>query len=366
MDRPIIILGGGLWGSLLAYRLNQQIPEQKFILYEKEMNLGGNHTWSFFGSDIEEQTYQWIKPFIKKSWEQYKVAFPQYQRSIMNSYHSLTSELLHKVVKSTVTSERLCLGQELSLHEARKLGSFVIDARGISSKVQCGYQKFLGLKVRTRNPHGLNFPLIMDATVEQLEGFRFFYYLPWSEGTLLVEDTRYSIMPDIHVDKFRLAIIKEIEKRGWEIAEILEEERGSLPIPLRPLAADDNEGIISLAGIFNDTTGYSLPLAVKLINELMTLEKLDEQSVRETVNKFRVEFSGQRTFYRLLNQLLFKAAAPDKSYRMLEFFYRHDDVLIKRFYAGELSHWDKVRFFMGRPPVSVSDAIGSFLKKELV
>jgi lycopene beta-cyclase len=58
-----------------------------------------------------------------------------------------------------------------------------------------------------------------------------------------------------------------------------------------------------------------------------------------------------RSFYRLLNRLLFDAASPPARYRVLEHFYPLPMGIIARFYAGRLSPWDKLRILSGRPPV---------------
>ena len=59
----------------------------------------------------------------------------------------------------------------------------------------CGFQKFLGLELEFEAAARARAPLLMDATVPQLGGFRFFYVLPLSPTRLLVEDTRFSLDP---------------------------------------------------------------------------------------------------------------------------------------------------------------------------
>jgi lycopene beta-cyclase len=49
--------------------------------------------------------------------------------------------------------------------------------------------------------------------------------------------------------------------------------------------------------------------------------------------------------------MLFRAAAPRLRYRVLEHFYRLDEELIGRFYAGRSTLFDKARILSGRPPV---------------
>src|SRR5690606_41823207 len=79
--------------------------------------------------------------------------------------------------------------------------SGVIDARGPGDVVALGpgWQKSVGREYRFAQPHGLDGPIIMDATVDQAEGYRFVYCLPFSETRILVEDTYYSLPPALDV-----------------------------------------------------------------------------------------------------------------------------------------------------------------------
>ena len=49
---PLIIVGGGLAGCLAALCLAQRRPDIPLLLLESGASFGGNHTWSFFDSDV--------------------------------------------------------------------------------------------------------------------------------------------------------------------------------------------------------------------------------------------------------------------------------------------------------------------------
>ena len=66
------------------------------------------------------------------------------------------------------------------------------------------------------------------------------------------------------------------------------------------------------------------------------------------------EQEEQARFGYLLNELLFKATAPEKRFGVFEHFYEHPDELILRFYGLELTAADKRRMFLRRPPPGVS------------
>src|SRR5690606_18956853 len=90
----------------------------------------------------------------------------------------------------------------------------------------------LGRQYRLQRPHGLSRPMVMDATVDQAEGFRFVYCLPFSERQLLVEDTYYSLSPDLDRASLGGRIEAYLAAKGWKPEEMEREETGILPIAL--------------------------------------------------------------------------------------------------------------------------------------
>lgn len=355
MDRPIVILGGGLWGGLFAYRMSLLHPDKKFLILEAGTRFGGNHTWSFHHADVNEDQLQWLSPFIKRSWPGYTVHFPEHSRHIEGNYYSISSDQFHSLLIKRI-SESSKLNTICSIEEAKKLGAFVIDARGIFEEGKAGYQKFVGLEVELEDVHDLGFPILMDAKVSQKDGYRFLYYLPFSKNTLLVEDTRYSTNSNLDVEDFENEIVSEIHKRGWKIKSVLRKERGVLPIPLTKIRPRNEERVISLAGILHDTTGYSLPDAVRLIDLLMKTN-LSESSIHTSVDEYRKTREKDRGFFRTLNLLMFEAAKDHERFRVFQHFYRLPESMIARFYQGKLTSFDRARIFMGKPPVPVVSAL---------
>ena len=53
-DFDLILIGGGLAASLIAWRLALDRPGKRVAVVEREDRLGGRHTWSFFDSDLDE------------------------------------------------------------------------------------------------------------------------------------------------------------------------------------------------------------------------------------------------------------------------------------------------------------------------
>lgn len=356
MTRKIIIVGGGLWGGLLGWYLQHRKPETDFVIYEKGQTLGGNHTWSFHEPDVGNEGMSMLRPFIRKSWDRYDVNFPDLTRTIEIPYHSISSELFDKSLREFIPPEKIKLNTSITIEEAQKLGDIVFDCRGIQVDGNCGYQKFFGVELRLKHPHNLTHPVLMEARVPQIDGFRFIYLLPYDERTLLIEDTRYSSGPELDSKEMKKLILNFTEVKGWEIDEMIREEVGVLPIPFTIPAPKALGNVIDFSGIFHDTTGYSLPDAVKLIDKITTSD-FSQEELLEKVETYRFQRTSNRSFFCFLNNMMFFASEDQERYKTLEFFYRGRKQLIEKFYAGEMSSWDKITFFIGKPPVNITKAI---------
>jgi lycopene beta-cyclase len=371
--RPSLLLaGGGLANGLIAYRMAQLRPEISVQIVEAGNSLGGRHTWSFFDTDLGS-TGDWLNVFVAKSWSDYEVRFPDRRRRIANGYRSISSQQFHDVLTAAL-GERIVLNAPIEtlgpdwvcLTDGRRLSAdLVIDGRGPAAAPDLilGYQKFLGQTVRLAAEHGLDAPVIMDATVEQADGYRFIYVLPWDARTLLIEDTRYTDGPDFARDDLRAGIGDYARIRGWSIEAVLGEEEGVLPVALGGdieahwRRAEERTLSGLRAALFHPSTGYSLPDAAALADAICGLRVIDAPSVARLVRERSVRLWHERAFFRLLNRMLFRAARPGERYRVLERFYGLPEPLIARFYAAKLTGLDKVRILSGKPPVPIAAAL---------
>lgn len=370
----LIIAGGGLSGCLAALGLKKLRPEVPLLLLEAGSSFGGNHTWSFFDADVAADARWLIDPLIGARWPAYDIRFPRRSRTLHTAYNSVTSDRLDEVMRKslrsdqyrlecpvdTITPDRVILSTGETL-----LASSILDARGPGrfAGLELGWQKFLGREYRFDRPHGLERPIVMDAMVDQTDGYRFVYCLPFSTIEMLVEDTYYSLSPTLDADALGSRIETYVSAQGWEPAELVREEKGVLPVAtggsVEGLWKDD-PGVPRIGlrgGFFHPTTGYSLPDAVRIALLVARQSDLAGPALHQLLHDKATKLWRERRFYRLLNRMLFHAAAPDQRYRVLEHFYRLDAGLIARFYAGRSGVADKLRILSGRPPVPVGKAL---------
>lgn len=374
-DPKLVIAGGGLAGCLAALAVKRQRPEVSLLLLEQGHTFGGNHIWSFFDTDVDESNHALVAPLVASEWSAYDVAFPARQRTIATGYNSIRSETLDARVREQLKPSEFRLRASVTavdhsgvtLADGERIAAdIVIDGRGMADlgALDLAWQKFIGRVYQMEAPHGLSRPIVMDATVTQIDGYRFVYCLPFSDTRLLVEDTYYSCGPELD----RAAIVDRIDdylvSKGWRAASGESEEAGVLPITLGgdfeafwpsrdcPVARIGLRG-----GFFHPTTGYSFPDAVRIASLIAANLDLSGAALASLLRAEALRLWRTRGFYRLLNRMLFRAAQPHLRYRVLEHFYRLDGDVIARFYAGHSTMADKLRILSGRPPVSLWRAL---------
>jgi lycopene beta-cyclase len=348
------LVGGGLQNGLIALALRAYQPDARVVVFERGAAPGGNHTWCF-----HDEVPAWVEPLVTVRWSGYDVAFPAYRRELAAAYACVTSERLAEVVTATceaqVHTTALTIGTDHVLVRERSglvrevRARTVIDARGPDRAHMdaCGWQKFLGQELALAAPHGLGRPMLMDATIEQRDGFRFMYVLPLAADRVLVEDTYFSDGIELDQAAARSAIAEYVAARGWTISAVEREETGILPLSLRGATVRAGAPLVAGygGGWFHPVTGYSFPIAARLADAIARGEDLAKLA---TGHAKQVEFAQR------LNRMLFRWFAPDQRYRVLERFYRLPEATVQRFYALELTALDRARILFGRPPRGLS------------
>ncbi len=347
----LVLVGGGLANGLLAWRLVMTRPDVSFVLLEAGSTLGGNHTWSFHGTDVTKAQLEWLWVLCSKSWPSHDVVFSGEPRRIGGGYHSIKSEDFHWKLMEQLKDRVRLRSQVIDVRATRVTlasgevieAKAVIDGRGFSAAPTwpCGFQKFLGLDLELEAPHTLEVPLLMDGRVEQHDAFRFVYLLPWDERRVLVEDTSYSDDARLDLPVLRERISKYLAERGLRVARIHREEAASLPIPLSGEAPAFDRPVIGVAaGLFHATTGYSLPMAVDVAEAIPRLTDLGAPAITAWLQQHTRRHWRQHRFFRLLNRMLFRGAVPSQRVKIFDSFYGHDEATIARFYAGTLTMGD--------------------------
>jgi lycopene beta-cyclase len=376
-DFDCVLVGGGLQNALVALALLGE-GSRRVALVERRRALGGNHTWCFHAADVAPQARALVEPLVVTRWDAYRVLFPDFERRVPSAYAAISSDRLHEVVCRAFrrhAGARLLLGRAVrAVREGaveldggeRLQAPLIVDARGperfgAGQTTAGAYQKFVGLELELGDDAPISEPLLMDARVQQLDGFRFVYVLPFARRRVLIEDTYFSDGPVLDVGAVSERVLAYAAAHGFAATNVLRRESGVLPLPIREPLLDDASGVVQAGyqgGWFHPTTGYSLPVALRLATTLAAHPPGAE--LRRALGTLRREHARQLRFAVLLNRLLFCGFEPDQRWNVLARFYGLPESTIDRFYALTTTAADRARILCGRPPPGLS--LLSFLR----
>lgn len=375
----MVLVGGGLQNGLIALAALRAQPRLRVCLVEREPAIGGNHTWCFHAGDIPPALAGVVASITTHRWDGYDVRFPDRARGIDEPYAGTCSPALAEAVRDEFArasgrAELRCgvaartVGPthvELDTGEALT-AELVVDARGPevyddegaaagARPPTAGYQKFVGVELELARPHELARPLLMDATVPQRGGFRFFYVLPLARDLVLVEDTTLSRDPELEVERGVRDCLAFAAARDLRIERVVRTERGVLAMPwtsrgVAPPSAPLRAGY--QGGWFHPATGYSFPVAARLA--AFIARRPPAAVIGPELRALWRRHMRQLRFAHRLNWLLFHWFAERDAWRVFARFYRLPVASIRRFYALETNAADRARILLGRPPRGLS------------
>ncbi len=281
----LAIVGGGLAGGLIALALRKHRPRHADLrLIEASPQIGGNHLWSFFASDVAAADRWLVAPLISHGWTRYDVAFPG------SCAHAAIALLFDRVqpfrargARAHCPSAPLMLGRKVLAASSNAVvladgdrveAKGVIDCRGAGdlAMLELGWQKFLGRELRARRCRTISTrPMVMDATVEQIDGYRFVYCLPFARDA----DVRRGHLLQRHA-RYRRRGARRADRRLCRRAGLAgrQASRARKRACCRSRSAGDFEAYWQSggskvakagmrAGLFHPLTSYSLPDAVR-------------------------------------------------------------------------------------------------------
>jgi lycopene beta-cyclase len=369
-----IIVGGGLQGCLVAHAIAHHQPQADVLLIERSSTLCGNHTWSLHQSDVPQSAHDWFDPLITFRWPGYVVKFPSEVQRVKIGYATITSESLREATEKLAAGRTPQSGGSLSVHCGAacqilsptlvQLGTeqidaaVVIDCRGRAASQRppqgSGYQSFIGHEYETGGVWPEAEPTVMDVFADQSSGFEFLYELPFGNGRVLLEYTRFSEEAGVDPSRAEAAIRARLAAAGLGGRTPVRTETGCLPMPYT--VASGSEPVAVAGGYatcwFHAATGYSMPLALRFA-ELTAVAS--PGSVRQAVTEAVSRESARRSFTRFLNRMLFCLVKPSDRWKIFRRFYRVlSEDQIARFYAHRFTAWDALRIVVGIPPAGLS------------
>jgi lycopene beta-cyclase len=193
-----IIIGGGCAGLSLAYELNihQKLKSKTLAIIEPRNEYKKDKTWSFWRVSAHN-----FDDCIKKSWENFTINIPNETRHIYckdTPYQTIDSGLFYqKIIKSLKQNTNISFFKDIN--EINIENSYIINRENtvifnsvsdLSDSKSNLWQHFSGLEIETSKDYFdeeiLN---LMDFDCDQKGSIHFFYTLPYSKTSALIETT---------------------------------------------------------------------------------------------------------------------------------------------------------------------------------
>jgi lycopene beta-cyclase len=292
-----IIIGAGAAGLMLASAMDQDpfFASKKVLLLERQTERSNDRTWSFWekGSGLYDTllTKQWwrikfkgAKNEIVKDIEPYSYKMLRGQDFYAYHYQNLKESavvtLRHEAVINLHENENEV---EVRTDKHSYTSAYVFNSLFTppSPEEQKRYpliqQHFIGWFIRADNPVFENeVATFMDFSIAQKENTRFMYVLPFSETESLVEYTLFS-KDLLENSEYEAAIKKYIsEDLGCPSFEILEKEKGSIPMTAYNFYKRNTKRICqigSAGGWTKPSTGFTLSNSMKMTQKVIGLLK---------------------------------------------------------------------------------------------
>ena len=196
-DFDIVIIGGGCAGLSLAYELetNNKLKNKTLAIIEPRDEYKKDKTWSFWKTFPHN-----FEDCVKKNWKHFSINVPQKTRHLEcdnYQYQSIDSGLFYEKINNKLKENK-----NISFHKNDQNinfdNSLVFNSVPNLDNQNSGlWQHFCGVEIETKkeffDEEMMN---LMDFDCEQRGSVHFFYTLPYSKKTALVETTWLSEMND--------------------------------------------------------------------------------------------------------------------------------------------------------------------------
>ena len=355
----ILIAGGGLAGSLAALAMARYRPEVPLLIVEERETFGGEAYRSFAGAELGADGSELVGPLAIDRWPGFYVAFPGFSRKLGTGWAGFGAADIHRAMIAALQPKHYRLGTRVVAVREDALvldggetikAEGAIDARGATnmSALELLYEARLERDYRFSAPHRVDRPVLIDATVEQGAGLRFFECVPLSEERLLVADVCVSerALPD---EQAGSRIDAYVKARGWARPRAGPERAAARPLPIGgDFAAFWRQGGARAAKL-GLRGGFVHPLTGRAVADAARMALLLSRQRDFSGNLLHDLFEAEaRQLWKRREPLRAVAAAiaeakPEARRSLAERLYRLDSGLIQRLLTDRLGLFDKGR-----------------------
>ena len=255
-----IIIGGGCAGLSLAYELeiNEKLQNKTLAIIEPRKEYKRDKTWSFW--KVVPHNFD---DCVKKNWKNFSINVPRktnYLKCTNYPYQSIDSGLFYKKINNKLKKNKNIFFYK-DISEVNLKNSFVFNSvPSIKRDHRNLWQHFCGVEVETQkdffDDEIFN---LMDFDCDQKESVHFFYTLPFSKKSALIETTWLSKMNDDTQKNYEDQIKDYIENHlNLKNYKIIYKEEGAIPLFYPTNEIQKNKINIGTAGgMTRLSTGYT-------------------------------------------------------------------------------------------------------------
>ncbi|SEF54852.1 lycopene cyclase family protein [Flavobacterium urumqiense] len=288
-----IFTGTGLSAMMTVYKMMQsgKFNNKRILLLDENTKKTNDRTWCFWA----KEEVIWEKS-ISKKWDLALFANKNFRRNLdlkpyqynmvkgldfYNQVFDLIAKqenitFLNQKVTAIEESENLILIQtDSESFSCSKLFNSIYTKQKVENQTKYPVlqQHFIGWFIKSEqeifNPDQATF---MDFSVEQKGNTRFMYVLPTSKTEALLE---YTLFSHNHLEKaeYETEIENYIQNLGISNYEIIEKEKGSIPMTCYPFWKLNTKNVINIGtsgGWTKASTGYTFKNSDRKSTELVT------------------------------------------------------------------------------------------------
>ena len=290
-----IFAGSGLSALMTVYRMvvSGKFADKSILLIDPDTKQSNDRTWCFWETGTGEWDTivhrQWDSAyFIDNSFTKKMELAPYHYKMIRGAdFYSHIKNILSQQPDITFVQQKVIGFADTPLHVLVKTETESYTCNKLFNSIynpvlpgKSNYpllqQHFIGWFVKTEKPaFDADAVTFMDFSVPQKGNTRFMYVLPVSETEALVEYTLFS-HDLLAKQEYETAIQDYLKKMGVTEYEIIEKEKGSIPMTCYPFWKNSSKNIIhigSAGGWTKASTGYTFKNTTKKSQELVDFLK---------------------------------------------------------------------------------------------
>ena len=259
-DFDYIIIGGGCAGLSLAYELDihKKLENKTLAIIEPRLEYKRDKTWSFWR--VIDHNFD---DCVKRSWKNFSINLPSKTKHLKCKnypYQSIDSGLFYEKINNKLKENKnIFFFKDIS--EINLKNCFIFNSvPSIKEDHQNLWQHFCGVEIETQdNFFDDEIFNLMDFDCDQRGSVHFFYTLPYSKNTALVETTWLSKVNDNSKKDYDKQIKDYIENHlNLKNYKIIYREEGAIPL-FYPINKNEKNkiNIGTAGGMTRLSTGYT-------------------------------------------------------------------------------------------------------------